>query len=71
VPQKSFGDPDVRAAMARFVRAAEALDEAAQVGGQARDLLDLAETEAMSGTALRRRLEELGWTAPAAQRTTT
>jgi hypothetical protein len=71
VPQKTFDDADMRAAMTAFVRAADALDAAAELGGQARDLLDLAETKAMAGMALRRRLEELGWTAPAAQRSTT
>jgi hypothetical protein len=71
VPQKTFDDPDVRTAMTAFVRAADALDEASSVGGEARDLLDLAETKAMAGMALRRRLEELGWTAPAVQRSAT
>ena len=71
MPQKSFDDPELRTAMTRYVEAAQALDEASQVGGEARDLLDLAESKAMAGMALRKRLESLGWTAPTGQRTTT
>ena len=46
------------------------LDEVADVGGEARELLDLAETKAIAGMALRRRLAEAGFDVPAAQRTT-
>lgn len=71
MPQKSFDDPELRAAMAAFLSAAEALDEASVVGGQPRDLLDLAEAKAMAGLSLRKRLTALGWTAPVGQRATT
>ena len=71
MPQKSFDDAALRTAMTAYLGAARALDEASQVGGEARQLLDLAEAKAMTGMALQKRLVELGWTAPAAQRTTT
>ena len=69
--QAAFDDPEVRAAMTAYLQAAQLLDEAAQVGSPARALLDLAETKSVAGLALRRRLLDLGWTAPTAQRTTT
>ena len=68
--QASFDDQEIRTAMAAYLKAATALDEASQVGGEARELLDLAEAKAVAGLALRKRLESLGWTAPAVQRTT-
>jgi hypothetical protein len=65
MPQKVFDDDAVRSAMRSYLEAAERLDEAAGVGGQARDLLDLAESKAMAGLILRKALERHGWTAPA------
>ncbi len=64
MPQ-TFDDPDVRAAMRTYLDVAERLEAAAAIGGQARDLLDLAEAKAISGMALRKRLVELGWAPPA------
>ena len=69
--QKSFDDLHLRAAMTGFLDLATALDEAAQVGGEARTLLDLAEAKSVAAMGLRRQLEAQGWTAPAAQRSTT
>jgi len=71
MPQKSFDDAPLRRAMAEYLKAAEELDAAAQVGDPARSLLDLAESKAMAGMTLRKRLVELGWTAPEAQRSNT
>ena len=68
--QTSFDDPEVRAAMTAYLQAAQALDDASQIGGEARALLDLAEAKSVAGLALRKRLVSLGWTAPAGQRTT-
>lgn len=70
---KTFDDPEVRSAMADYVTAAAALDEAASIGGEARDLMDLAEAKAVAGMTLRKRLLDLGWSAPAPadQRTST
>lgn len=67
----SFDHAELRAAMQAYLTAAEALDEASQVGDEARALLDLAEAKSVAGLELRKRLVALGWTAPAAQRTTT
>ena len=69
--QKSFDDPDLRAALTSFLDLATALDEASQVGGEARTLLDLAEAKSVAAMALRRQLEAQGWTAPAGQRSAT
>jgi hypothetical protein len=71
MPQKSFDDAELRAAMADYLKAAGALDETSQVGAEARQLLDLAEAKAVAGMALRKQLEGLGWSAPVAQRTST
>lgn len=71
MPQRSFEDPEVRRAMAAYLSAAAALDAASQVGDEPRQLLDLAEGKAMAAMALRKRLEDLGWRAPAGQRSTT
>ena len=67
----SFDDSALRSAMAAYVAAADALDAAAEIGGEARALLDLAEAKSVAGLALRKRLVALGWTAPAGQRSTT
>jgi hypothetical protein len=54
--------------MAAYLDAAGQLDETSSVGGEARSLLDLAEAKTLAAMQLRKRLEDLGWTAPAAQR---
>jgi hypothetical protein len=64
MPQKVFDDAAVRSAMRSYLEVAEQLDEAAVVGGDPRDLLDLAERKAMAGLLLRKALEKQGWTAP-------
>ena len=66
-----FDDPRVRAALTAYVTAAAALDEAAADGADARTLLDRAEAKAVTGMALKQRLLEQGWAAPAAQRSAT
>ena len=68
MPARTFDDPVVRSAMADLVKAAGALDEAAHVGGQPRELVDLAEAKAMAAMRLTKRLTDLGWTAPATSR---
>ncbi len=65
MPQKVFDAASVRAAMREYLAAADALDGAAEIGGQPRDLLDLAERKALAGMLLRKALEKQGWTAPA------
>ena len=62
--------PALRAAMAAYLEVAEKLDEAATVGGEARDLLDLAESKAIAGMALRRHLAEAGFEMQVPQRVT-
>lgn len=69
--QVAFDDSLLRSAMAAFGLAAQRLDETSAIGGEPRELLELAEVKTMAGLALRKRLTELGWTAPAAQRSTT
>lgn len=63
-----FDDIALRAAMRAYLEAAGRLDEASSVGGEARNLLDLAETKTLAGMQLRKRLAELGWSAPVTQR---
>ena len=65
MPQKVFDDSAVREAMRSYLDAAERLEEAAGIGGQPRDLLDLAEQKAMAGLLLRKALERHGWRPPA------
>jgi len=65
MPQKGFDDAAVRSAMRSFLDAAERLDEASTIGGEPRELLELAESKAMAGLLLRKALERHGWTAPA------
>ena len=68
MPQTVFDDSSVRSAMRAYLAAAERLDTAAELGGgEARDLLDAAESKTMAGMQLRRALERHGWTAPARQ----
>ena len=71
MPQRTLEDSDVRAAMAHWLKAAEALDAAAEIGAELRDLLDLAEDKAMAGMTLAKRLNELGWSAPTATKAAT
>ena len=59
-----FDDPALRAAMAAYLDAARRLDEVSSVGDEARNLLDLAEAKTLAAMQLRKRLAELGWTAP-------
>ena len=70
MPVPSFDDPALRSAMAAYLEVAGRLDDVASVGGEARELLDLAESKAMAGMALRKRLTDAGWTAPVAHRVT-
>lgn len=67
MPQKVFDDADLRAAMRAFLHAADELAAQAELGGEARQLLDLAESKTVAGLALRKSLEQAGWTAPAPQ----
>jgi hypothetical protein len=61
-----FDDAELRAAMTAFLNVARQLDETSAVGGEARNLLDLAEAKTLAGLQLRKRLTELGWSAPVA-----
>jgi hypothetical protein len=63
-----FDDSGLRAAMTAYLDAARRLDETSSVGGEARSLLDLAEAKTLAALRLRKRLSELGWTAPTVQR---
>ena len=62
--------PALRSAMASYLEVAGRLDEAAAVGAEARELLDLAESKAIASMVLRRRLAEAGFDAPVAQHVT-
>ena len=64
MPMPSFDDPALRSAMKAYLDVADRLDELSSVGGEPRQLLDLAETKAIASMALRKRLAEAGWTAP-------
>jgi hypothetical protein len=61
---QEFDDAGLRAAMTAFLNAARELDEASAMGGEARNLLDLAEAKTLASMRLRKRLAELGWSAP-------
>jgi hypothetical protein len=61
---QGFDDPGLRAAMAAYLDAARSLDDTSAVGGEARNLLDLAEAKTLAALRLRKRLSELGWSAP-------
>lgn len=65
MPLRVFDDDSLREAMRSYLDAARRLDEAAALGGEPRDLLDLAESKAMAGLLLRKALEKQGWRAPA------
>ena len=62
--QSVFDDSGVRSAMRAFLAAADGLDELNLVGGEARDVLELAERKAIAGMTLRKALAAAGWTAP-------
>jgi hypothetical protein len=68
---QSFDDDSLRAAMRDYLSLSDRLAVAASDGEAARDLVDLAESKAVAAMVLRKRLVDLGWTAPVAQRTTT
>jgi hypothetical protein len=68
MPMPSFDDRALRSAMAAYLDAARRLDELSSLGGEAREVIDLAETKAIAGMALRNRLTEAGWTPPASPR---
>ena len=68
---QSFDDDALRAAMRDYLALADRLDAASRDGEPPRDLVDLAESKAVAGMVLRKRLTDLGWTAPSAQRVTT
>lgn len=61
-------DTALRTAMAAYLDSANRLDETSPLGGEARHLLDLAEAKTLAGMRLRKRLTELGWAAPAVER---
>ncbi|GAC1439574.1 MAG: hypothetical protein NVS3B26_03210 [Mycobacteriales bacterium] len=63
-----FDDAGLRTAMRDYLDAALRLDVTSTVGGQARSLLDLAEAKTLAGMRLRKRLTELGWSVPVAER---
>lgn len=65
---QGLDDTDLQAAMGTFLDSARRLDEASSGGGQARELLDLAEAKTLAAMRLRKRLAELGWVAPVAER---
>ena len=65
-----FDDAALRAAMAAYLDTARRLDETSSLGGEARNLLDLAEAKTLASMQLRKRLTELGWHAPVAERAT-
>lgn len=65
---QGFDDAGLRAAMTDYLDAARRLDETSSVGGEARSLLDLAEAKTLAGMRLRKRLTELGWSAPVVER---
>lgn len=61
-----FDDEALRAAMRAFLRATDALAEAAHdpSADRSRDVIDHADAKALAAMALRRRLEDAGWVAP-------
>jgi hypothetical protein len=63
-----FDDAALRAAMTAFLDIARRLDESSSVGDEARNILDLAEAKTLAAMQLRKRLTDLGWHAPASER---
>ena len=62
-----FDDPALIAAMRAFIEANDALRKA----DEASQLIELSEAKSMAGMVVRKRLAELGWSAPVRQRTST
>ena len=67
MPQTTFDDPVLVAALTAYVDAVSALEQASDDS----ELLRLSDAKSLTGLLLRKRLLELGWIAPVAQRTTT
>jgi hypothetical protein len=63
----SFDDPGLVAAMTAFVEATMSVEAATEDV----EILQLADSKAFAGMVLRKRLIELGWSAPVSQRSTT
>lgn len=63
----SFEDPVLQAAMRAYLHACTSLAAA----GDEAEILNRSDAKSMAGLSLRKRLVELGWTAPARQRTST
>ena len=60
-----FDDTRLRGAMRAFLRAADALDEAAaSQASESRDVLDKADAKILAEMTLRKNLENAGWVAP-------
>lgn len=59
----TFDDARLLAAMRAYVRAADAVTEAVAAGDD-RSVIDRAEQRSIAALSLRRRLTELGWSAP-------
>jgi hypothetical protein len=59
--KSSFEDPAVLAAMQAFVAAVSALETATDDA----EIMERSQAKSMAGMTLRKRLEELGWLAPA------
>jgi hypothetical protein len=60
----SFDDPVLQTAMRAYLEACKALDTATDDA----DVLLHSDAKSMAGMSLRKRLVELGWTAPSRQR---
>lgn len=65
--QLSFDDPGLRAAMRGYLAACDALDASTDET----QVLSRSEAKSVAGLTLRKHLVSLGWTAPAAQRSST
>jgi hypothetical protein len=63
-----FDDAALRSAMTAYLDTATRLDDISAVGGEARNVLDLAEAKTLAAMRLRKRLTELGWAAPVTER---
>ena len=63
----SFDDPGLQAAMRSYLEACASLQAAAADA----ELLSRSDAKAVAGLRLRKRLVELGWTAPSTQRSST
>ena len=60
----SFDDPDLIAAMRAYVDASAALEQAPDDA----QVLSRSDAKSLAGMQLRKKLVDLGWTAPASQR---